>query len=351
MRDVVIAGVKIGVGHPPFIIAEMSANHNHSLKRALQIVDHAAKAGVSALKIQTYTADTMTIDINKREFMIKEPDSLWRGYSLYRLYKEAYTPWEWHKIIFDRCRKRGIIGFSTPFDESGVDFLESLKVPCYKISSFENTDLPLILKVAKTGKPLFISTGMATKREIYDMVSVARKGGCPGVVLLKCTSSYPANPKDSNIRTIPAMRKDFCCQVGLSDHTLGIGAAVASIALGACVIEKHFTVSRSHGGVDSVFSLEPGEMQSLVLASRKAWLSLGKIAYGPTKPEERSLLLRRSLYAVKDIEKGEKCTRENIRSIRPGLGLPPKYLDEVIGKIVKKRIIRGTPLRWSLFVS
>lgn len=328
----------------PFIIAEMSGNHNHSLERALKIVDAAAEAGVDALKIQTYTADTMTLDINRGEFVIDDPKSLWNGRTLYDLYKEAATPWEWHKDIFDRCRQKGIIGFSTPFDSTAVDFLESLGNPIYKIASFEIVDIPLIKKAALTGKPLIMSTGMASIEEIQDAVDSARSAGCKDITLLKCTSTYPASAEDSNILTIQDMKKKFGCNVGLSDHTVGTGVAVASVALGASVIEKHFTLSRADGGVDSAFSMEPAEMKKLVEDSRNAALSLGSVKYGPTDAEKPSLKFRRSLYAVKDIKKGEKFTEENIRSIRPGYGMSPKYYNKILGKCSAKDIVLGTPL-------
>jgi pseudaminic acid synthase len=265
-----VAGRTIGAASLPFVIAEMSGNHNQSLERALGIVEAAAAAGAHALKIQTYTADTMTLDVEEPGFRIDNPESLWHGDSLYRLYEQAHTPWEWHKPIFDRCRALGMIGFSTPFDETAVDFLESLDVPLYKIASFENTDLPLIRKVAATGKPMIISTGMATVAELDASVRAARGAGCRDLVLLKCTSTYPATPANTNILTIPHLRQLFDCQVGLSDHTMGVGVAVASVALGASVIEKHFTLARADGGVDSAFSLEPHELRSLVVESGRA---------------------------------------------------------------------------------
>jgi len=347
-KSINIAGQKIGPGHPPFIIAEMSGNHNQSLDRALAIVEVAAKAGAHAVKLQTYTADTMTLDIAEREFFINDPDSLWKGKSLYDLYKDAYTPWEWHKPIFERCRELGLIYLSTPFDETAVDFLESLNVPCYKISSFENADIPLIRKVAATGKPMIISTGMATVAELDETVRTAREAGCRDLILLKCTSSYPATPENTNIRTIPHMAKLFDCQVGLSDHTMGIGAAVASVVLGATMIEKHFTLSRADGGVDSAFSMEPDEMRALVIETERAWQALGKISYGPTEKEKKSLIFRRSLYVVKDMKAGDKFTKENLRAIRPGLGLPPKYYVTLLGKRVGRNTKRGTSVSWKL---
>lgn len=335
--------------HPPFIIAEMSGNHNQSLDRALAIVEAAAKAGVHALKLQTYTADTMTLDLDEGEFFIDDPNSLWHGQSLYQLYQQAYTPWEWHEPIFKRCQELGIVGFSTPFDETAVDFLESLNVSCYKIASFENTDLPLIRKVASTGKPMIISTGMATVAELDETVRAAREAGCQDLVLLKCTSTYPATPENSNLLTIPHLRELFDVQVGLSDHTMGVGAAVASVALGATVIEKHFTLARADGGVDSTFSMEPQEMRQLVIESERAWQALGRVQYGSTKAEEASRMFRRSLYVVRDVKAGEMLTRDNVRAIRPGLGLPPKYLDMVLGMVVRRDVKAGTPLDLNLF--
>lgn len=347
-KEIVIKGRKIGSEHPPFIIAEMSGNHNQSLERALQIIEAAAKAGVHALKIQTYTADTMTLNIDEGEFRIEDPNSLWKGKNLYQLYREAYTPWEWHRPIFDRCKELGLIVFSTPFDETAVDFLETLDVPCYKIASFENTDIPLIRKVATTGKPMIISTGMATVAELDETVKTAREAGCNDLILLKCTSTYPATPENTNILTIPHMRDLFGCQVGLSDHTMGTGVAVASVALGATVIEKHFTLRRADGGVDSTFSLEPEEMQMLVVETERAWQSLGKVVYGPTEKEKASLQYRRSLYISEDLKAGDVLTKENIKAIRPGLGLAPKYFDIVLGKKVKCNVNKGTPLNWDI---
>lgn len=343
-----IGGRLIGKGQKPFIIAEMSGNHNQSLEKALKIVEAAAKAGVDALKLQTYTADTMTLDINEGEFFINNPDSLWKGKSYYDLYKEAYTPWKWHEPIFNRCRELGLIAFSSPFDETAVDFLEELNVPCYKIASFENTDIPLIERVAATGKPLIISTGMATVAELDETVRAARNAGCKDIVLLKCTSTYPASPENSNLLTLPHMRELFQCEVGLSDHTMGIGVGVASVVLGATVIEKHFTTSRAEGGTDAAFSMEPDEMKALVTETEKAWRSLGLISYGPTMAEQPSLKDRRSLYVAQDIHAGEVFTKENIRAIRPGLGLPPKHLKNFLGKKAKRDVKKGTPLSWEL---
>lgn len=332
----------------PFVIAEMSGNHNQSLERALEIVELAAKAGVDALKLQTYTADTMTLNIAEREFFIKDKASLWSGTSLYDLYKKAYTPWEWHEPIFKRCKELGIIGFSTPFDSTSVEFLESLDVPMYKIASFENIDLPLIKKVAQTGKPIIASTGMASIAELDELVRTARENGCRDLTLLKCTSSYPSTPEGTNLLTIPHMRDLFNCKVGLSDHTLGIGAAVASVALGATVIEKHFTTSRADGGVDSAFSLEPAEMKILVEEANRAYEALGQIHYGISEQEKKSLQFRRSLYIVEDMKAGDVITEKNMRSIRPGLGLSPKYYDVVMGRKVRVDIKRGSALVWNM---
>ncbi|AFY36523.1 N-acetylneuraminate synthase [[Leptolyngbya] sp. PCC 7376] len=334
----------------PLIIAEMSGNHNQSLEKALDIVDAAAESGVQALKIQTYTAETMTLDCQKEDFFINDPNSLWHGQSLYMLYQQAYTPWEWHQPIFKRCQELGIIGFSTPFDETSVDFLESLEVPFYKIASFENTDLPLIRKVASTGKPMIISTGMASIAELHETVNAAREVGCQELVLLKCTSTYPATPENTNILTIPHLKDLFDVQVGLSDHTLGIGVAVASVALGAMMIEKHFTLSRTEGGVDSAFSMEPHEMKQLVEETRRAWQALGNVTYGATEAERKSLGFRRSLYIAEEMKAGDKLTSQNLRCVRPGYGLAPKYYDLVINKAVNQDLQKGTPLSWDLLL-
>ena len=344
-----LAGRKIGLDRPPFVVAEMSGNHNCSLERALQIVEAAAACGAHGLKIQTYTPDTMTIDSREPEFVISDPSSLWSGKSLYELYGEAQTPWEWHEKIFQRCRELGLVAFSTPFDESAVDFLETLAVPCYKIASFENTDLPLIRKVASKGKPLIISTGMASIAELDETVNEARKAGCKSLMLLKCTSSYPAPPIDTNLRTIPDLRERFQCEVGLSDHTGGIGATVASVVLGATLIEKHFTLRRADGGPDAAFSIEPEEMRSLVAETERAWQSLGQVSYGVSKAEEKSLVFRRSLYVVQDLKAGEPLSPESLRAIRPGYGLPPKFYDSLLGRKARQHIKRGTPVRWELF--
>lgn len=341
---------KIGREHKPFIIAEMSGNHQQSLEKALQIVDLAADAGVDAVKLQTYTPDTMTLDIHTGEFFIASETNLWKGQSLYNLYKEAYTPWEWHKAIFQRCRERGLLAFSSPFDETAVDFLETLDVPAYKIASFENVDIPLIKKVAATRKPIIMSTGMATVAELDEAVRAIRSQGNDQIILLKCTSTYPATPKNSNLQTISHMRELFHVEVGLSDHTLGIGTAVAAVALGATVIEKHFTTSRAEGGVDAVFSLEPHEMAMLVQETERAWLSIGHVHYGPTSDEKPSLAHRRSLYVTKDLRAGDVITKEHVRAIRPGHGLPPKYYDVILGKTVKMDVKKGTPVTWEMLL-
>ena len=335
-------------GGSPFIIAEMSGNHKQSLARALKIVDAAAKSGAHALKLQTYTPDTMTLDSEEDEFFISDPNSLWAGQSLHSLYNKAHTPWEWHQPIFDRARELGMIAFSSPFDETAVDFLETLSVPCYKIASFENTDLPLIRKVASTGKPMIISTGMATIAELDETVKAARAAGCKSLVLLKCTSTYPATPENSNLLTIPHMSKLFGCEVGMSDHTMGIGTSVAAVALGATIIEKHFTLDRSDGGVDSTFSLEPSEFTQLVIETERAWQSLGKVSYGATKAEATQVTKRRSIYIVEDLKAGDVLTKDNLRCIRPGHGLPPKHYDALLGRALKCDVKKGTPVDWNL---
>jgi N-acetylneuraminate synthase len=332
----------------PFVIAEMSGNHNQSLETALKIVDAAADAGADAIKLQTYSEDTMTLDIEDQDFQITDPKSLWAGQSLYSLYEKAKTPWDWHKPIMDQAKSRGMLCFSSPFDETAIDFLETLDVPAYKIASFECIDLPLINKAAATGKPLIISTGMATVGEIADAVDAARTAGCKDLVLLKCTSTYPASPENTNLRTIPQLRALFGCEVGLSDHTSGIGAAVAAVAFGASVIEKHFTLDRADGGVDSAFSLEPHELEALVRESRTAWLALGQAKIGPTEAEKGSRLRRRSIYVAEDMQAGDEFTTTNLRRIRPGHGLPPKFYPELLGRKAARAIKKGTPMSWDL---
>lgn len=343
-----IGSISIGLDYQPFIIAEMSGNHNQSLERALEIVEAASATGVHALKLQTYTADTITLDANQDEFFIRDDESLWKGKSLYELYQEAHTPWEWHKPIIEKANKLGMLCFSTPFDDTAVDFLEDLNVPAYKIASFENNHLPLIRKVASTGKPMILSTGMATVAELDEMVHTIRDAGLEQFVLLKCTSNYPASPANSNVLTIPHLRKLFNCEVGLSDHTMGIGASIAATSLGATVIEKHFTLDREDGGVDSAFSMEPEEMKQLVTETKRAWQSLGEVKYGISKAEKKSLVFRRSLYIATDIKKGDILNEKNLRVVRPGLGLSPKYYTIFLGRKVNKDVKKGTPVDWDL---
>ncbi len=348
MKNIRIGNKLIGPEHKPFIVAEMSGNHNQSLKHALDIVEKAKWAGADAIKLQTYTADTMTIDVDLEDYIINDKESLWYGESLYKLYDKARTPYEWHEPIFNRCKQLGLLCFSTPFDNHSIDFLESLGSPCYKIASFENRDLNLIAKAASTGKPLIISTGMASLATLEDIVQTARKAGCNDLILLKCTSAYPSDPSEANTRTIPHLRDLFNVQVGLSDHTLGIGVAIGSVALGATFIEKHFTIKRSDGGVDSQFSMEPDEMKSLVKESEIAWKSLGKISYHSGAKEERSKFFRRSLIVCEDIKSGESLSHENIKALRPGIGLEPKFLHQLIGKVAAKDIKKGSPVSWDL---
>jgi N-acetylneuraminate synthase len=343
-----IGGRKIGKGYAPFVIAEMSGNHNQSFDQALKIVEAAAAAGAHALKLQTYTADTMTLAIDSDDFFINDETSLWKGNSLHDLYKQAYTPWEWHAPIMARAAELGMVCFSSPFDASAVDFLESLNVPAYKIASFENVDLPLIRKVARTGKPMIISTGMATAAEIDDAVSAAREAGCRDLVLLKCTSTYPATPESTNVSTIPHMRGLFGCEIGLSDHTMGIGVSVAAVALGASVIEKHFTLRRADGGVDSTFSLEPEELRALVVETERAWQALGLVSYGSSEAEKKSLVFRRSIYIIENVKAGEVLTESNLRCIRPGFGLSPKHYEILLGRRVNQDVRMGTPMSWNL---
>ncbi len=343
-----IADFKIGSKSEPFIIAEMSGNHNKSLSRALEIVESAAKAGAHALKLQTYKPDTLTLDIKEGDFFISDKTSLWYGKSLYDLYNDAFTPWEWHEQIMEKAKQLGMLCFSSPFDETAVDFLEDLDVPAYKIASFENSHLPLIKKVISTRKPIIISAGLASLSELNDTIELLRKEGCENFALLKCTSSYPASPIDSNILSIPHMKNLFNCEIGLSDHTMGIGVAIGAIAHGATIIEKHFTLSRKDGGVDSDFSLEPKELKSLVEESKRVWQSLGIVKYGATKTEENSIIFRRSLYIAEDIKKGDTLDKRNLRIVRPGKGLPPKYFNVLVGKKVKRDLKKGTPVNWEI---
>ena len=339
-----ISGRPIGKSHPPFVIAEMSGNHNQSLDRALQIVAAAAEAGAHAIKLQTYTADTMTLSQRGGGFVIDDPQSLWVGQNLHDLYKKAYTPWAWHKPIMQRARELGLICFSSPFDETAVDFLVDLNVPAFKIASFENNHLPLIRKAASTGKPLIISTGMASLADLERAVTAAREAGCQDLVLLKCTSTYPAKPQNTNIRTIPHLSDLFGVQVGLSDHTMGVGVAVAAVALGATVVEKHFTLSRADGGVDSAFSLEPQELSVLVSETERAWQALGEVRYGPTEAEKKSLIFRRSIYVAEDIAIGDIFTEGNLRIVRPGHGSPPWMIDQLMGQTARRDYQAGTAL-------
>ncbi len=341
----------IGIDHPPFIIAEMSGNHNQSIERAIEIIDAAAAAGAHAIKLQTYTADTITIPHDKDLFFIKDENSLWKGQSLYELYNKAHTPWEWHKPLFDHAIKKGIIPFSSPFDETAVDFLETLHVPAYKIASFENNHIPLLKKVAKTGKPVIVSTGLSNKETIKEAVDTLKENGCKNIVLLKCTSSYPASSENSNLVTIPDIRQRFQCEVGLSDHTMGIGAPIAAIALGARVIEKHFTLRRSDGGVDAAFSLEPEELKALVIESERAFLSLGKVSYDIQEDEKRSMQFKRSIYVIKSLRKGDVLTEKNIRIIRPGGGLHPRYFNDLLNKKLACDVEAGTPASWDMIAN
>ena len=332
----------------PYIVAEMSGNHNGSLDRALHLVDAAADAGADAIKIQTYTADTMTVDVKHPRFQISKGHDLWSGEYLYQLFERAHTPWEWHEAIFERARSRGITPFSSPFDRTAVELLEKLDAPMYKIASSEITDLPLVRLCAGTGKPLIISTGMATVQEIAAAVDAARGAGCTELAVLSCTASYPAPPADTNLRRIPVLAEAFQVPVGLSDHTLGIGVPIASVAFGACVIEKHVTLDRADGGVDSAFSLEPAELAALVVESERAWAALGAPRIGPTEAEKESLRFRRSLYVVSDVRAGDRVTEDNVRSIRPTGGLAPDMMGVVLGRTFRADAAKGTPLSWDL---
>jgi len=344
MKSITIGNRQIGEMYEPFIIAEMSGNHNQDLNRALSLVDAAADAGAHALKLQTYTADTMTLDCDNSEFIVNG-SAVWDGQKLYDLYCEAHTPWEWHKPIFERAKQLGMLAFSSPFDSTAVDFLEQLDVPCYKIASFENNDIPLLKKVAKTGKPIIMSCGMATESEIAESVATLKNNGCQDIILLKCTSAYPSLPQDINLNTIPYMKTKFGVQVGFSDHTMGVTMPVAAVALGATVVEKHFTLSRDEGGVDSHFSLEPNELKDLVNSTKIVWEALGKEVYGGSgQSENSSKVYRRSVYVAQDIKAGELFTEQNIRCVRPSLGLSPKYYEEVLGKVAKEDLVFGTPL-------
>lgn len=341
-----IGDTQIGKIFRPYIIAEMSGNHNQSLEKAIAIVDAAADCGAHAIKLQTYTADTITV---KGAFTITDENSLWNGRELHDLYKQAHTPWDWHEPIFAHAKKRGITAFSSPFDETAVDFLQKLNVPAYKIASFENTDHTLLKKIALTNKPVIMSTGVSSIADIDESVQLLRKNNCIDLALLKCTSTYPSTPENTNLVTIPHMTKLFNCHVGLSDHTMGIGAAVAAVALGARIIEKHFTLSRSEGGVDAAFSLEPEELKALVLETERAFLSLGNIQYGIQKAEEKSKMFKRSLYIVDDIKVGDLLTKKNVQSKRPNLGLHTRYYDSILNKKARVDLKKGEPLQWNHF--
>ncbi len=347
-QEIKIGHITISPNHKPFVIAEMSGNHNQSLDRAFALVDAAAEAGAHALKLQTYTADTITFNSKSDEFVIKDENSIWKNQNLHQLYQQAYTPWEWHKPIFDRAKSLGMLAFSSPFDLTSVEFLESLDVPCYKIASFENTDHILLKRVAQTGKPVIMSTGVSSIADIQESVKVLRANGCRELVLLKCTSTYPATPESTNLRTIPHMRELHNCQIGLSDHTMGIGASVAAVALGAVVLEKHFTLRRADGGVDSTFSLEPEELRNLVVESERAFLAMGKVNYELSEKEQKSLQFKRSLYVVQDMKAGDLFTSKNVRSIRPAHGLHTRYYEDIITKKASKDIQAGTALAWEL---
>jgi pseudaminic acid synthase len=344
--SVQIAGRSIGPDHEPFVICELSGNHNGSLERALAMVDAAADTGCDAIKLQTYTADTITMDCDRPEFRIE--GGLWHGRSLHELYQEAHTPFEWHAALFERARARGVIVFSSPFDETAIDLLAGLDAPAYKIASFEAVDLPLIAYAASKGRPLIISTGMASFEEMVRARDTALQAGAAGVIMLHCVSSYPAVMQDANVRTVPDMAARLGCPIGLSDHTMGTAASVAAVALGACVIEKHFTLARSDGGPDAAFSLEPAEFTALVRDCKDAWRALGKAHYDVLGSERGSLQFRRSLYVTEAVKAGETLTRANVRSIRPGLGLAPEHLGAVLGKPANRDLQRGEPLDWAM---
>ena len=347
-KTISIANRKISQKHKPFFVAEMSGNHNQSFERALKILKAAKKSGADAIKLQTYTADTITINHNQNEFVIKDENSLWKNETLYNLYQKAHTPWDWQKRLFDAAKKEDLICFSSPFDKTAVDFLEDLNCPCYKIASFENIDLPLIRYASQTKKPIVISTGMATLQEIEEAVQTVYDTGNQNLILLRCTSSYPALPQDAHLNSIPFLQNQFKCLIGLSDHTMGLGVALASVALGACFIEKHFTLDRNDGGVDSAFSLEPKEFLNLTQNATQAFEALGQVKFGPKNLESKSLQFRRSLYAVKDIKKGEFFTEENIKSIRPSFGLKPKFYDKILGTKATQNISFATPLSFDM---
>lgn len=345
MREFKIGNRWVGDNHKPFIIAEMSGNHNGDINRALELVKAAADAGADALKLQTYTADTITINHRGGLFDITDSNSLWSGKNLYELYQEAYTPWEWHKEIFDYANSLGMLAFSSPFDETAVDFLMDLDVPAFKIASFESYHFPLLKKVAQTGKPILISSGASQLHELHESIQYLKANGAKDIVVFKCTSTYPATPENTNLRTIPVFQSVFeDCVIGLSDHTMGIGAAVGAVALGARVVEKHFTLRRADGGVDSAFSLEPEELNALAVETERVFLAMGGVQLNTQKSEEKSRQFKRSIYVVKNIKAGEPFTPENIRVIRPGDGLEPRFYEEILGKTAKKNLAKGTPL-------
>lgn len=345
-----IGGRSVGMGQRPYLIAEMSGNHNQSLSRALEIVEAAAASGADAIKLQTYTADTMTLNLRAPGFVIDDPKSLWNGRQLYELYEEAHTPWEWHEAIIAHAKSLGLDCFSSPFDASAVEFLSELDVPAFKVASFEMTDLPLVTKVAATGKPMLISTGMASVAEIGESVAAAKAAGNDAITILKCTSTYPATPENSNLLTIPNMAETFGVSVGLSDHTMGIGVAVAAVAHGVCIIEKHFTLARSDGGVDSAFSMEPSEFLIMREECDRAWQAMGHVVYGGTKAEEASKQFRRSLYIAEDMAAGDILDHNNLRAVRPGFGLAPRFMEDLLGKKVARALDAGTPVDWSIFM-
>lgn len=348
-KSIKIGDRRVGPESEPFIIAEMSGNHNQSLDKAMELVEAAAGAGAHAVKLQTYTADTMTLPVRSKIFEIGEEMPLWQGKNLHDLYKEAYTPWEWHAPIMERCKSLGMLCFSTPFDESSVDFLNDLQVPCFKIASFENTHIPLLRKIAKLGKPVIMSSGMASIAELDEAVKTLKENGCSDLILLKCTTSYPASPENSNIVTIPHMQELFDVQVGLSDHTMGVGAAVAAVALGATVVEKHFTLRRSDGGPDAAFSLEPAELAALVTETKRAWQSLGVVNYGSSsESEKKAKYYRRSIFFKQALKAGSTVTAECLAIVRPAAGLAPKHYDTVLGKTLTEDVEAGTPLSWKL---
>ena len=348
--EITIGNEIIGEKRHPFIIAEMSGNHNGSIQRAFKIIDAAIASGANAIKLQTYTADKITIDRKGGLFDIRDKSSLWNGRNLFELYKGAYTPWEWHQELYNYANDKGIQIFSSVFDETGIEFLEKLNVQVYKIASFENNHYPLLKKIAQTKKPVIMSTGLSNISNLEKSVNILRENGCKDLILLKCTSTYPSSPKNSNLKTIPIIKKIFGCQVGLSDHTLGIGAAVAAVAVGASVIEKHFTLSRADGGVDSAFSLEPSELSSLVSETKRAFQALGDISFGATEAEKSSRSRRRSLYIGENMKAGEVLTAKNLRRIRPGNGLLPKYYENLLGKKIKFDTPKGTPVSWDLIL-